>query len=217
MPEVVATCTASSLQEYPAIFKKSFQVIQSALTLNLRGKDGISLTESNHLDKQVIEIRNLWNDSDTFKVGEIISLAKRIKKCFDCGGTLAFAGNGGSAAEANHLAAEFVGRCVVDHIPMKSLSFSSNNSVITAIVNDYGAEKIFSRQAEAFLNSDSILIGLSTSGKSRNVLEGLKTAKDIGAHTVFWTSKLQTEKLNFIDEVWKVDSSITPQIGRAHV
>ena len=175
------------------------------------------MTKLDHLEKQVIEIRKLWNDSETFKIGEIVLLAKKVKKCFDSGGTLAFAGNGGSAAEANHLAAEFVGRCVVDHTPMKSLSFSSNNSVITAIVNDYGAEKIFSRQAEAFLNPESILIGLSTSGKSRNVLEGLKTAKEIGAHTILWTSKLQTEKLNFVDEIWKVDSLITPRIQEVHL
>lgn len=163
------------------------------------------------------ELHSIWSRRENLKLAEIEQLAERIQKCFSMGGVLAFMGNGGSAAEANHLAAEFVGKCVIDHPPLRAISLTSNDSILTAISNDYSKDEIFSRQVEAFLNSDSIIIGMSTSGKSTNVLKALNTASLLGAHTVLWTGKNESTMPSFIAETWNVTSSITPRIQEVHL
>ena len=100
---------------------------------------------------------------------------------------------------------------------LKSISLSANNSVLTSIMNDYGAEKIFSRQVEGLLDSSSLLIGLSTSGKSANVLQGLKKAKEKGIYTVLWTGASQSASLDYVDEIWRVSSFSTPRIQEVHL
>src|SRR5215467_735273 len=96
-------------------------------------------------------------------------------------------GNGGSAADAQHIAAEFVGRFAFDRPALPALALSVNTSSVTAIGNDYGFEKVFSRQIEALGRSGDVAIGISTSGNSPNVLQGLATAKTLGIHTVALT------------------------------
>ena len=149
----------------------------------------------------------------------ISDLSKKVMVALDEGGTLAFLGNGGSAAEANHLAAEFTGKCVLNHKPLRSISLSSNTSSITAIANDYGNEFIFSRQVEALLNSRSILIAMSTSGKSINVLKALFVAQKLNIHTVLWTGReFRAENGKKIaDEVWIAPSNSTPRVQEIHL
>jgi len=163
------------------------------------------------------KILELWSKAETLELDAIEKLAERVKSTFKSNGILAFAGNGGSAAEANHLAAEFIGRCVVDHRPLRALSLSENNSILTALVNDYGADQLFARQVEALLNPESILIGLSTSGTSPNVLAGLAKAKELGAYTIMWTGAKQKENLSYVDEIWRVPSLSTPRIQEVHL
>ena len=164
--------------------------------------------------KKIVE---LWSKAETLELDAIEKLAERVKSTFQSNGILAFAGNGGSAAEANHLAAEFIGRCVVDHRPLRAISLSENNSILTALVNDYGADQLFARQVEALLNPESILIGLSTSGTSPNVLAGLAKAKQLGAYTIMWTGAKQKENLSYVDEIWRVPSLSTPRIQEVHL
>lgn len=173
--------------------------------------------EDNYLKNQVVEISKIWSKKDSFEIPRLKLLAKRVFDVFEKGGTLAFAGNGGSAAEANHLAAEFVGKCVLNHKALKSISLSTNTSVLTAIMNDYGADQVFSRQVEALLDSSSIFIGLSTSGKSPNILRGLKRAREIGAYTILWSGSALTEELEFVHEIWRVNSTYTPRIQEIHL
>jgi len=175
------------------------------------------LTENDYLKSCFNEIAQIWVRSQSVEIARLTSLAKRVFGLLEHGGTLAFAGNGGSASEANHLAAEFVGRCVLEHQALKSISLSANNSVLTSIMNDYGAEKIFSRQVEGLLDSSSLLIGLSTSGKSANVLQGLKKAKEKGIYTVLWTGASQSASLDYVDEIWRVSSFSTPRIQEVHL
>ena len=100
------------------------------------------------------------------------------------GGKVLFAGNGGSAAMANHLAAELTVRFMLDRRPYHAVSLSADNAVLTAIGNDYGYEKLFSRQVEAMGKSGDVLVSMSTSGKSPNILNAIQVAKHLGLRTL---------------------------------
>lgn len=161
------------------------------------------------------EILSLINDPNTFPTKELDMFVNSLADCFLKGNKVAFLGNGGSAAEALHLAAEFTGKCVIPHRPFPALSLNSNQSELTAIANDFGVEFMFSRLVEAHLNEGDILICLSTSGKSLNVLNAMRSASQRAIKTFLWTG------MNFEDEttaeVWKVPSSSTPRIQEVHL
>jgi D-sedoheptulose 7-phosphate isomerase len=124
------------------------------------------------------------------QTNDFLQLTDQCIQAIAKGGYIFFMGNGGSAAEATHIAAEFVSKCCVDHAPWPAIALNDSISALTAIGNDFGFENIFSRQISAFCNSNSVVIGLSTSGKSKNVLAALKTARELGAFTSLWTSEL---------------------------
>lgn len=145
-----------------------------------------------------------------------LDLCNALFETIDNKGKLLFMGNGGSAAEATHLAAEFVGKCVNDVGPISAISLSDSNSVLTAIPNDFGFDFLFSRQVEALCRSEDLLIGLSTSGKSTNVLKGLEAGKAIGAKTSLWTGKI-VDKLDFIDFQIMLDIDSTPRAQEIHL
>ena len=111
-------------------------------------------------------------------------LANRIVDSLRSGGKVVLFGNGGSAAIAEHIAAEFVGRYRVNRPPLRAMSLTCNTAVLTAIANDYGYDNVFSRQVAAWVDSRDVVIGLSTSGNSENVVRGIAAARSIGAHTV---------------------------------
>ncbi|MFX0037003.1 MAG: SIS domain-containing protein [Candidatus Hermodarchaeota archaeon] len=126
-------------------------------------------------------------------------------------------GNGGSAADAQHIAAEFVGKFYKDRDSLPSLAFHTNTSVLTATANDYGYDLVFERQVSSFVEKGDVAIGISTSGNSTNVIKGLKKAKEKGAITVGFTG----QKKNIIEEIsdicLKVPSSDTPRIQEGHI
>jgi D-sedoheptulose 7-phosphate isomerase len=127
-------------------------------------------------------------------------------------------GNGGSAAEATHLAAEFVGKCVVDHEPWPAISLNDSMSAITAISNDWSFDEIFARQVRAHAKPNSLFVGLTTSGKSKNVLEALKTANSLGSKTALLTSQQGAEySKEFVDIILAVPSIQTPRIQELHL
>jgi D-sedoheptulose 7-phosphate isomerase len=121
---------------------------------------------------------------------DFVTLTNQCIQSITNGGQIFFMGNGGSAAEATHIAAEFVSKCCVDHLPWPALALNDSISAVTAIGNDFGFEEVFSRQVKAFCNSSSVVIGLSTSGKSKNILHALQTARELGSFTSLWTSEL---------------------------
>lgn len=131
---------------------------------------------------------------------------------------LFFMGNGGSAAEATHLAAEFVGKCVIDHEPWPAMALNDSISAITAISNDWSFDEIFARQVKAHAKPNSLFVGLTTSGRSKNVLSALQTAKSLGSNTALLTSeggRSFGEKL--ADVVLAVPSRSTPRIQEVHL
>jgi D-sedoheptulose 7-phosphate isomerase len=169
----------------------------------------------NELQRKVNIIKELSQNSETFPVGAIFELSERIVECFNKKGKVAFVGNGGSAAEATHLAAEFTGKCVVDHEPLPAMSLNESISSLTAIANDYGVEEMYARQVKAHLKSGDILIALSTSGKSPNILRAIEQASSQGVFSVLWTGSGNPETL--ASEVWRVPSTETPRIQEIHL
>ena len=142
----------------------------------------------------------------------IILITKSIKN----GNKIVLFGNGGSAADAQHMAAEFIGRFMKERKSFPAIALSTDSSIITAIGNDYGFEKIFSRQAESLVKKGDVIIAISTSGKSKNILEGIKTSKKLGAKIIFLTGENGGKmKLNS-DVILNVPSKITSRIQEAH-
>ncbi len=127
------------------------------------------------------------------------------------------AGNGGSAADAQHIAGEFVSRFYFDRPGLASIALTTDTSILTAIGNDYGYDKLFARQVQAHGVKGDIFIGISTSGNSKNVVEALKMAKDKELLTIGLTGEKHGSMDEFCDICIKVPSSETPRIQECHI
>jgi len=139
-----------------------------------------------------------------------------IIKSIKNGNKIVLFGNGGSAADAQHMAAEFVGRFMKERKSFPAIALSTDSSIITAIGNDYSFEKIFSRQAESLVKKGDVIIAISTSGESKNILEGIKTSKKIGAKIISLTGKNGTKMERNSDIFLNVPSTITSRIQEVH-
>ena len=126
-------------------------------------------------------------------------------------------GNGGSAADAQHIAAELVGRFAFDRPALPALALSVNTSCVTAIGNDFGFEQVFSRQLEALARPGDVAIGISTSGNSANVIHALTTAKKIGLHTVCLTGRTGGRLRSEVDHCICAPSTEAPRIQECHI
>lgn len=136
---------------------------------------------------------------------------------FNEGGQVLFCGNGGSAADAQHLAAEFSGRFYFDRKPLNSEALHVNSSYITAVANDYSYDEIYSRLVEAKGKAGDLLIGLSTSGNSGNVIKAFEKAKALNMKTVAMTGESGGKLRDLADFLINVPSSDTPRIQEAHI
>ncbi|MCL5412338.1 MAG: D-sedoheptulose 7-phosphate isomerase [Candidatus Marsarchaeota archaeon] len=147
----------------------------------------------------------------------VYAIGKRIGDCFLGGNKLILMGNGGSAADAQHIAAEFVGRFERERRPVPAIALHTNTSSLTAIGNDYGFDSVFERQVEAFARKGDVVIGISTSGNSENVLRAIKKAKDTGCVTVGFTGKSGGKLASMVDYALMVESSRTSIIQEVHI
>lgn len=172
-----------------------------------------------YLNSSLLEVEKLWSLGNSVDQVRLIRLVERTIEVLKRGNKIAFAGNGGSAAEASHLAAEFTGKCLVDHRPWRAISLNESTTSITAIGNDYGFEDIMLRQSQALLDQEDLLIALSTSGKSRNVQKLVSNASSRGIYTILWTGDTYDISINPCNakEVWKVDSKTTSRIQEVHL
>ena len=148
---------------------------------------------------------------------EIICACELITGSLLKGGTLFWCGNGGSAADSQHLAAEFVGRFKKDRKALRSIALTTDTSVLTCVANDYSYEQIFSRQLEALSGSDDTLVAISTSGDSENVLRALEVAKGLGVKTIALLGKGGGQAKAFADVAIVVQSESTARIQEAHI
>ena len=142
--------------------------------------------------------------------------AERICASYEAGGKLLLCGNGGSAADCQHIAAEFVGRFRLERSAYPAIALHCNTSSVTAIGNDYGYERVFARQAEAFARAEDVLIGITTSGGSKSVLQAIETAKTHGCYTILLTGDA-CRNTEAADLTIKVPSKDTPTIQEMHI
>lgn len=156
--------------------------------------------------------------SDQLLAARIMSVGQALTERLREGGQLFLCGNGGSAADAQHIAAEFVGRFYRERPALCAEALTTNTSILTAIGNDYGYERIFVRQLEAKAHPEDVLIGISTSGSSNNILEALRYGKRAGLLTVMLTGENDSPELDELcNYVIHVPSAITPRIQEAHI
>jgi D-sedoheptulose 7-phosphate isomerase len=152
---------------------------------------------------------------------EVISMIAKASEilvdALNHGNKVLLFGNGGSAADAQHIAAEFVGRFAFDRPALPALALSVNSSSLTAIGNDYGFDQVFSRQIEALGRPGDVAIAISTSGHSPNVLRAMSAAKKTGLHTIALTGSTGGELRNAVDICICVPSSETPRIQECHI
>ena len=141
---------------------------------------------------------------------------KEIINCLERGNKIIIFGNGGSAADAQHMAAEFIGRFQKERQSFPAISLTTDSSIITAIGNDYNFNKIFSRQAESLVKNGDIIIAISTSGNSGNIINGIKTSKKLGAKIISLTGKNGFKMKSISDIFLNVPSITTPRIQEAH-
>ena len=147
----------------------------------------------------------------------VAAAADMLIACFRAGHKVIFCGNGGSAADSQHLAAEFMGRYLKDRKPLPSLSLTVDTSALTAIGNDYGYEHVFSRQLRGIGQRDDVLVGISTSGNSANVVHAFNVAKEIGVRTIAMTGQGGGKLAQLADLVIRVPSTVTNEIQEMHI
>ena len=149
--------------------------------------------------------------------GQISVAATKIAQSLSNLGTLFWCGNGGSAADSQHLAAELVGRFKKDRKALRSIALTTDTSVLTCIANDYSYEDVFSRQIEALARDGDVLVAISTSGSSENVLQALKAAKKIGVKTIAILGKDGGQAKALADLAIVISSDSTARIQEAHI
>ena len=165
---------------------------------------------ANLFNKRVENFELLKNQQDC-----ILKAVDIILTALKNGNKIMFCGNGGSASDSNHLAAEFISRFKRERASLPAISLSANNSIITAIANDYDFENVFSRQVEGLAKEGDILVGISTSGKSKNVLKAFIEANKKGAKTIFLTGKNKSSAS--VDLEINAPSDITAEIQEMHI
>ena len=172
------------------------------------------------------KIKNIIQSSiDTkqkiLKNEELISTIEKVVEvvtaAFKNGNRVYFCGNGGSAADAQHLAAEFSGRFYTDRKALPAEALHCNTSYLTAVANDYGYDVVYSRMIDGIGEKGDVLIGLSTSGNSVNIIKAFEVAREKGIHTISFTGTTGGEMKSMSDYLINVPSADTPRIQESHI
>lgn len=147
----------------------------------------------------------------------VAAIAQAIEGSIRAGGKLLIAGNGGSAADAQHLAAEFLSRFLVDRRPLPAIALTTDTSVLTAVGNDYGFDHVFERQVRGLGRSGDVLLAISTSGRSPNIIRALKAAREIGLVTIGFSGANKTEMADLCGHFFAAPSRETAVIQQIHM
>jgi len=147
----------------------------------------------------------------------VAKIATLLIESLEAGGKIIFIGNGGSAADAQHLAAELIGRFKKNRKALAAIALTTDTSILTAIGNDFGFDQIFSRQIEALANNKDILVGISTSGKSKNIVKALETSKTIGLKSIGFLGKDGGDIKSLVDVDLTISIENTPSIQEMHI
>jgi len=187
-------------------------------------KNAVSTLCGREGDKMRERIREIILDSIQIKeellknnISQILQISEIVIESIKKGGKLIVFGNGGSASDAQHITAELVGRFKKDRPALAALALTTNTSIITALANDFGYETVFSRQLEALAGKQDVALGISTSGKAKNVALGFKQAKKMGLKTIALTGGDGGELVKLADVSLVVPSAITARIQETHI
>ena len=171
--------------------------------------------DENDVLKSFDESVNVINKSKLLK-NDILKVADRILDAIKNNNKIVIFGNGGSAADAQHMAAEFVGRFLINRQSLPAIALTTDSSILTAIGNDFHFDEIFSRQCEALVNDGDIIFAISTSGKSKNVINAVNISKQKGAVIFSITGENESELEKISDITLKIPSNSTPRIQEGH-
>ena len=175
---------------------------------------------------KLLKTRNILDESAQIKrklassellVEKIVKASDLIIEAYRVGGKVLVFGNGGSAADAQHMVCELIGRFKMDRISLAAIALTTDTSILTAVSNDYGFEKIFSRQVEALVNDGDVIVAISTSGRSKNVLDAVKIAKKKHAKVIGLTGESGEELNGLADVTINIPSDSTPRIQESHI
>lgn len=181
------------------------------------------MKQTNKFEHRVSELieESIATKQSLLRSQEVVSTVAKVSELLVAalkqGNKALLFGNGGSAADAQHIAAELVGRFAFDRPALPALALSVNSSCLTAISNDYGFDQVFSRQLEALARPGDVAIGISTSGNSLNVQNAMSVAKKIGLHTVALTGRGGGKLRNIVDHCICAPSDETPRIQECHI
>lgn len=176
--------------------------------------DKLSIIEKNI--KNSVELKTSLLEDAVF-MRRIEDIASKLINCYNGNGKVLFCGNGGSAADAQHLAAELSGRYYYDRPPLNAEALHVNTSYLTAVANDYSYNEIYARLVKAVGNKGDILIGLSTSGNSKNVIRAMETAGELGVFRIALTGKGGGQLAECCDLLLEIPSNDTPRIQECHM
>ncbi len=166
--------------------------------------------------EESIRVKQLVHDNDPL-INTIAQISEQITQTYRNNGKVYFCGNGGSAADAQHLAAELSGRFYFDRPPLNAEACHVNTSFLTAVANDYGYEMAYARYIKAVGSKGDILVGLSTSGNSKNIVNAMKTAREMGLTTVALTGESGGKLKELADFLINIPSCDTPRIQESHI
>ena len=172
------------------------------------------MTSSYTLEEYILEGVNARK---AINIRKVKKMADSLYDSFQSGGKLIAFGNGGSAADAQHFVGELDGHFTKERGALPAIALSTNTSSMTAIANDYTYDDVFSRPVAALTNKGDIVVGISTSGNSKNVIKAINAAKEKGAYTVALTGRSGGKLKDVVDELFNVDSDFTPIIQEVHI
>ena len=168
------------------------------------------------LDDYLDESIRIAHFQKTLK-NELLRVSEKINEALMSGNKIMFCGNGGSASDSQHAAAEFVGRFKLDRKPMAAIALTTDTSIITSVGNDYGYDQVFSKQVEALGKPGDYLVGITTSGKSKNIISALSYAKKNKINTVALTGDNIEDIKDFADLIISIPSKETGVVQQAHI
>ena len=149
-----------------------------------------------------------------YTISDVVNI---IITSYNNGGKVILIGNGGSSADSQHIAAELVGRFKLERNPLPAIALTTNTSILTALANDYGYDTVFSRQIDALANEKDVLMAISTSGNSSNIIKAVETAKLKNIKVIGMTGKTGGKLKNMVDILINIPSDDTPRIQEGHI
>ena len=164
--------------------------------------------------KESTEVKNRFLKENLSRLLEVVKL---ISLCFEAGNKLFFFGNGGSAADAQHLAAEFVNRYIMDRPPLPAIALTTDTSILTSVSNDFSFSEVFAKQLKALGREGDVAVGISTSGTSPNIIKAFEVAKEMEMKTIALTGNDGGALTKIADFSLIVPSASTPRIQEVHI